>query len=109
MYCQGEEGTWTGGGSFQNNNTLTMKPYRVKFNKLTNINIVDPSPHGNPSVGVGGKEERVLTYQQTSYTHTNILNDTKTKITTKDGKLFVNDVLAMDFNDDTFIAVKAPY
>lgn len=104
LYCQGEEGTWTGGAYFQNNNTIVMKPYMVKINNLPKeFSIVDPSPLGS-NCGGGRRDERVLSF------HTTTCKDPLGRtINTDKGKLFINGIETIDFTGNTFVSVKPPY
>lgn len=103
LYIQEEEGTWTGGAHFQNDNNVIMKPYVLMKNNLPpNMKIIDPCSPGAKSGG-GGREERIITP-----TNNSVVIDNR-NIHVSNGKLFANDVMIADFCNDTFQNVKAPY
>ena len=104
LYCQEEEGTWTGGAYFHDNNTIVMKPYIVILNRMPgNFSVYDPSPPGSNSGG-GRRDERSLSFHKTSCT-----DPLGRTITIHDNTLFIDGVEGINFEEDIFTHVKAPY
>lgn len=100
IFCQEEEGCWTGGGRFIDNNTISMKPYIVNYNKLPEgYVIIDPKPQSG--VGKSGMDTRKLSNTITSVKHT-FPDGVIRNISTDQGKLYVNDLEIVDFSQDTF-------
>lgn len=100
IYVQEEEGHWTGGGYFETNDKLVLKPYNVKMNQLS-IKIIDPYP--NQSVGRTVKDSRVITLHRPFA----LLYDHYVKI--ENGRFYVDSKLIADFNEMNFEKIKAPY
>ena len=101
LYLQYEQGTWSGGARFIDNNNIAIKTTTmIKIDKLTNgefgkFNFIDKSPH--KQYDVNSSSERNITNQIHSYC------DSRGRIITcKKGILYVDDEEIANFNEERF-------